>query len=106
MRISDWSSDVCSSDLKARTPQETREDRAMDKREDSLPPDDATIADDREAVALETELDEDDRLKPEFVRDVIELAEAGEGEAARERVGGLHPADRKTAVSGKSGSVR
>src|SRR3546814_11505770 len=65
----------------------------MDKREDSLPPDDATIADDREAVALETELDEDDRLKPEFVRDVIELAEAGEGEAARERVGRLHPAD-------------
>src|SRR3546814_12134205 len=65
----------------------------MDKREDSLPPDDATIADDREAVALETELDEDDRLKPEFVRDVIELAEAGEGEAARERVGRLPPAD-------------
>src|SRR3546814_5374475 len=65
----------------------------MDKREDSLPPDDATIADDREAVVLETELDEDDRQKPEFVRDVIELAEAGEGEAARERVGRLHPAD-------------
>nr|WP_243853594.1 magnesium transporter [Sphingopyxis panaciterrae] len=40
-----------------------------------------------------TELDEDDRLKPEFVRDVIELAEAGESEAARERVGRLHPAD-------------
>ncbi|WP_428685929.1 magnesium transporter [Sphingopyxis sp.] len=41
----------------------------------------------------ETELDEDDRLKPAFVRDVIDLAEAGEVEAARERVGRLHPAD-------------
>ncbi|KTE31505.1 MULTISPECIES: magnesium transporter [unclassified Sphingopyxis] len=59
----------------------------MDKREDSLPPDDVLVE------APETELDEDDRLKPEFVRDVIDLAEAGEGEAARERIGRLHPAD-------------
>ena len=67
----------------------------MDKREESLPPDDVTVDDDRERdVALpETELDEDDRLKPEFVRDVIDLAEAGEDEAARERIGRLHPAD-------------
>src|SRR5688572_19844576 len=69
----------------------------MDKREDSLPPEDAAIADDRDrepaAREAETELDEDDRLKPEFVRDVIELAEAGESEAARERIGRLHPAD-------------
>jgi len=59
----------------------------MDKREDSLPPDDVLVD------TPETELDEDDRLKPEFVRDVIDLAEAGEGEAARERIGRLHPAD-------------
>lgn len=71
----------------------------MDKREEPLPTDDAVIADDheldRDSVAreAETELDEDDRLKPSFVRDVIELAEAGEGEAARERIGRLHPAD-------------
>jgi len=71
----------------------------MDKREDSLPPDDIIVADDRDAgrdqppQSTETELDEDDRLKPAFVRDVIDLAEAGEVEAARERVGRLHPAD-------------
>jgi magnesium transporter len=71
----------------------------MDKREESLPPDDVTITDDREIDRdpaqreAETELDEDDRLKPAFVRDVIDLAEAGEVEAARERVGRLHPAD-------------
>nr|WP_245836509.1 magnesium transporter [Sphingopyxis indica] len=47
----------------------------------------------RDAAPPDTELDEDDRLKPEFVRDVIDLAEAGEHEAARERVGRLHPAD-------------
>ena len=34
----------------------------MDEREDSLPPGDAAIADDRETPAPETELDEDDRL--------------------------------------------
>ena len=71
----------------------------MDKREDSLPSDDIVVADDRDTgrdpppQTTETELDEDDRLKPAFVRDVIDLAEAGEGEAARERVGRLHPAD-------------
>jgi len=71
----------------------------MDKREESLPPDDVTVTDDREIDRdpapreAETELDEDDRLKPAFVRDVIDLAEAGEVEAARERVGRLHPAD-------------
>ncbi len=71
----------------------------MDKREDSLPSDDIVVADDRDTgrdpppQTTETELDEDDRLKPAFVRDVIDLAEAGEVEAARERVGRLHPAD-------------
>ncbi|WP_338427285.1 magnesium transporter [Sphingopyxis kveilinensis] len=63
----------------------------MDEREESRPPEDVKIAVDREEIV--TELDEDDRLKPDFVRDVIDLAEAGEGEAARERIGRLHPAD-------------
>jgi magnesium transporter len=69
----------------------------MDKREDSPSGEDIDIIDDRDrepaAREAETELDEDDRLKPQFVRDVIELAEAGESEAARERIGRLHPAD-------------
>ncbi|MBL9071181.1 MAG: magnesium transporter [Sphingopyxis sp.] len=71
----------------------------MDKREEPLLPDDTILTENREPDRdqpqrdVETELDEDDRLRPEFVRDVIELAEAGEGEAARERVGRLHPAD-------------
>ncbi|HEY5723671.1 MAG TPA: magnesium transporter [Allosphingosinicella sp.] len=38
-------------------------------------------------------LDEDDRLKPEFVREVIERAEAGDSEGARALVEPLHPAD-------------
>ncbi|BBB11789.1 magnesium transporter [Sphingopyxis sp. FD7] len=65
----------------------------MDEREESRPADGVAITDDREAFIPETELDEDDRLKPDFVRDVIDLAEAGESEAARERIGRLHPAD-------------
>ncbi|WP_188236938.1 magnesium transporter [Sphingopyxis sp. LK2115] len=65
----------------------------MDEREESRPADGVATTDDREAFIPETELDEDDRLKPDFVRDVIDLAEAGESEAARERIGRLHPAD-------------
>jgi magnesium transporter len=38
-------------------------------------------------------LDEDDRLKPEFVDRVVTLVEAGEDEAARALVAPLHPAD-------------
>ena len=38
-------------------------------------------------------LDEDDRLKPEFVRAVIERVEAGDNEGARALVEPLHPAD-------------
>ncbi|MBA3896940.1 MAG: magnesium transporter [Sphingomonadaceae bacterium] len=41
----------------------------------------------------ETRLDEDDRLRPEFVRDVLDAVEAGDGGAARDLVGPLHPAD-------------
>ena len=70
----------------------------MDKREESplgdLPVDEQDPARDREDLTeAETELDEDDRLKPAFVRDVLDLAESGDEEAARERVGRLHPAD-------------
>ncbi|MFD1787432.1 magnesium transporter [Sphingomonas floccifaciens] len=39
------------------------------------------------------ELDEDDRLKPEFVRAVLDAVEVGDVERARELVEPLHPAD-------------
>ncbi|MDP8994838.1 MAG: magnesium transporter [Pseudomonadota bacterium] len=45
------------------------------------------------AAQAEDRLDEDDRLKPEFVRDVMALIEAGDDEAARALVEPLHPAD-------------
>ncbi|WP_380784707.1 magnesium transporter [Sphingomonas sp. R86521] len=41
----------------------------------------------------ETQLDEDDRLKPEFVRAVLDAVEAGDTESARALVEPLHPAD-------------
>jgi magnesium transporter len=41
----------------------------------------------------ETRLDEDDRLKPEFVRSVMERVAAGDAERARAMVEPLHPAD-------------
>jgi magnesium transporter len=41
----------------------------------------------------ENRLDEDDRLKPEFVRSVLDSVEAGDAEAARALVEPLHPAD-------------
>jgi magnesium transporter len=47
-----------------------------------------------EAPGPEERLDEDDRLKPEFVREVIERVEAGDDEGARALVELLHPADR------------
>lgn len=40
-----------------------------------------------------TQLDEDDRLKPEFVRAVLDAVEAGDAEGARALVEPLHPAD-------------
>jgi len=39
------------------------------------------------------QLDEDDRLKPEFVRAVLDAVEAGDADAARALVEPLHPAD-------------
>jgi magnesium transporter len=44
-------------------------------------------------LAPESELDEDDRLRPEFVRDVLAAVEAGDTNLARELVSPLHPAD-------------
>lgn len=41
----------------------------------------------------ETNLDEDDRLKPEFVQAVLDRVEEGDDEGARELVRPLHPAD-------------
>ena len=41
----------------------------------------------------DTQLDEDDRLRPAFVRDVLAAVEAGEDARARELVSPLHPAD-------------
>jgi magnesium transporter len=46
-----------------------------------------------EAPPAETRLDADDRLKPEFVRDVMERVEAGDADGARALVEPLHPAD-------------
>ena len=45
------------------------------------------------APEAESELDEDDRLRPEFVREVLDAVEAGDTERARELVEPLHPAD-------------
>lgn len=46
----------------------------------------------------EIQLDEDDRLRPEFVRAVLDAVEAGEAEKARDLVRPLHPADRADLV--------
>ncbi len=45
------------------------------------------------AAPPETSLDEDDRLKPEFVSAVLDAVEEGDAEAARALVEPLHPAD-------------
>jgi magnesium transporter len=57
----------------------------MSESDFETPPDQLPTAGDR--------LDEDDRLKPEFVREVMERVEAGDDEAARALVEPLHPAD-------------
>jgi magnesium transporter len=46
-----------------------------------------------ESPVPESELDEDDRLKPEFVRAVLDAVYAGDAEGARALVEPLHPAD-------------
>jgi len=42
---------------------------------------------------IDSRHDEDDRLRPEFVQEVVEKAEAGDAEAVRALVEPLHPAD-------------
>jgi magnesium transporter len=44
-------------------------------------------------AAAETQLDEDDRLRPEYVDEVIDRLEAGDAEGVRALVEPLHPAD-------------
>ncbi len=46
-----------------------------------------------EAAAPESQLDEDDRLKPEFVSAVLDAVDEGDAEAAHVLVAPLHPAD-------------
>lgn len=46
-----------------------------------------------EAYRQDHELDEDDRLRPEFVSAVMELVNAGDEAAARDLIARLHPAD-------------
>lgn len=46
-----------------------------------------------EAAAPESQLDEDDRLKPEFVSAVLDAVDEGDNEAAHALVAPLHPAD-------------
>jgi magnesium transporter len=45
------------------------------------------------AAQIESRHDEDDRLRPEFVREVTDKAEAGDAEGVRALVEPLHPAD-------------
>jgi magnesium transporter len=45
------------------------------------------------AAPPETRLDEDDRLRPAFVRDVLAAVDAGDDSGARELCGPMHPAD-------------
>ena len=45
------------------------------------------------APRVENQLDEDDRLRPEFVRDVLSRVEQGDDQGARDLVAPMHPAD-------------
>jgi magnesium transporter len=51
------------------------------------------MADSEVEVAADPQLDDDDRLKPEFVAAVIARLDEGEADAARDLVEPLHPAD-------------
>lgn len=52
-----------------------------------------TAADAPDIDDADTDLGQDDRLKPEFVNAVVDSLESGDDEAARELAGRLHPAD-------------
>jgi len=53
----------------------------------------ATAAFPEEADVEDTVMDEEDRLRPEFVERVLDAVDAGDDETARELVEPLHPAD-------------
>ena len=59
---------------------------------------DALTPGDAQAAARAERLDEDDRLRPDFVSRVLNAVERGDPEAARELVRPLHPADRADLV--------
>lgn len=61
------------------------------------PADDLSVVD-SQLTANAERLDEDDRLRPDFVRRVLDAVESGDAEAARELVRPLHPADRADLV--------
>lgn len=67
----------------------------MNQTDASSRPDERPVgeADLPDGNAVESQHDDDNRLKPEFVSAVREAVEAGEGERARELVSPLHPAD-------------
>src|SRR4051794_26928508 len=58
------------------------------------------------AAASDSLHDEDDRLKPEFVREVIEKVEPGDREGRRGLVAPLHPADRAALLERAHGGAR
>lgn len=60
----------------------------------------------RDAAPPESELDEDDRLKPDFVRSVLDAVENGDPEAAHAKVQPLHPADIADLVELTPGDLR
>ena len=51
------------------------------------------IADRRPRRIRDSAIDEEDRLRPEFVDGVLDAVEAGDDETARQLVEPLHPAD-------------
>jgi magnesium transporter len=59
-----------------------------------------------DVIPLETQLDKDDHLKREYVRDVLAAVEAGEKEAARALVEPLHPADIADLIEQTSSDTR
>ena len=61
-------------------------------------------------TAPETQLDEDDRLRPEFVREVLARVDDGDDQGARDLVSPLHPdgvsSNRSAMSAGCSGETR
>jgi magnesium transporter len=59
-----------------------------------------------DVIPPETQLDKDDHLKREYVRDVLAAVEVGENEAARALVEPLHPADIADLIEQTSSDTR